>query len=131
VFLDEIRRYHAAIDAGLAAEPDFRRPLLRAERFETPPFYAIPLRPLARKTLGGVRTDLRCRVLKDDGSVIRGLFASGEVAGMAGGHINGSATLEGTMLGPSLFSGRVAGAFAAAESGHGEGFGAPALLTNP
>jgi predicted oxidoreductase len=41
---------------------------------------------------------------------------------MAGGHINGRAGLEGTMLGPSLFSGRVAGAWAAAASGHGGGF---------
>lgn len=40
---------------------------------------------------------------------VPGLFVAGEVAGMAGGHINGQAALEGTMLGPSLFSGRVAG----------------------
>ncbi|MBT7235510.1 MAG: hypothetical protein HN861_20900, partial [Rhodospirillaceae bacterium] len=48
--------------------------------------------------------------------------AAGEAAGMAGGHINGGAGLEGTMLGPSLFSGRVAGGWAAAEAGHGDGF---------
>ena len=41
---------------------------------------------------------------------------------MAGGHINGRAGLEGTMLGPALFSGRVAGARAAAAGGHGCGF---------
>ena len=41
---------------------------------------------------------------------------------MAGGHINGDAGLEGTMLAPSLFSGRVAGAWAAKEAGFGEGF---------
>jgi predicted oxidoreductase len=56
-----------------------------------------------------VRTDLECRVLRADGTAIPGLFAAGEVAGMAGGHINGRAGLEGTMLGPSLYSGRVAG----------------------
>ena len=53
---------------------------------------------------------------------IAGLYAAGEAAGMAGGHINGAAALEGTMLGPSLFSGRVAGGWAAAEAGHGDGF---------
>ena len=53
---------------------------------------------------------------------IRGLYAAGEVAGMAGGHINGKAGLEGTMLGPSIFSGRVAGGWASQEAGHGEGF---------
>ena len=31
------------------------------------------------------------------------------IGGRSGGHINGAAGLEGTMLGPSLFSGRVAG----------------------
>ncbi len=46
----------------------------------------------------------------------------GTVAGMAGGHINGQAGLEGTMLGPSIFSGRVAGAWAAQEAGYGGGF---------
>ena len=47
---------------------------------------------------------------------------AGELAGTAGGHINGDAGLEGTMLGPSLFSGRVAGAWAARDAGFGEGF---------
>ena len=64
--------------------------------------------PLARKNFGGVRTDLDCRVLRPDGTAIEGLLAAGELAGMAGGHINGRAGLEGTMLGPSLFSGRIA-----------------------
>jgi hypothetical protein len=36
---------------------------------------------------------------------------------MAGGHINGHAALEGTMIGPSLFSGRVAGHAMAADLG--------------
>jgi predicted oxidoreductase len=41
---------------------------------------------------------------------------------MAGGHINGKAGLEGTMLGPAIFSGRVAGGWAAREAGFGAGF---------
>ena len=54
--------------------------------------------------------------------LIGALYAAGEVAGMAGGHINGRAGLEGTMLGPSIFSGRVAGGWAAHAAGHGRGF---------
>ena len=50
---------------------------------------------------------------------VQGLYAAGEVAGMAGGHINGRASLEDTMIGPSIFSGRVAGAWAAAEADYG------------
>jgi len=33
-----------------------------------------------------------------------------------------AAGLEGTMLGPSIFSGRVAGGWAANEAGYGDGF---------
>jgi predicted oxidoreductase len=81
----------------------------------------LELRKL-RKNFGGVKTDMRCRVLDKHFEPIKGLYAAGELAGMAGGHINGNAGLEGTMLGPSLFSGRVAGGWAAQEAGHGAGF---------
>jgi predicted oxidoreductase len=77
---------------------------------------------MARKNLGGAKTDLQCRVLDKHFEPIAGLFAAGEVAGMAGGHINGRAGLEGTMLGPSVFSGRVAGGWAAQAAGYGHGF---------
>ncbi len=61
-------------------------------------------------------------MLDKDLAPIQGLYAAGEACGMAGGHINGRAGLEGTMLGPSIFSGRVAGGWAAREAGHGDGF---------
>lgn len=73
-----------------------------------------------------VKTDIRCRVLNRFVEPIAGLYAGGGVAGMAGGHINGKAGLEGTMLGPALFSGRVAGGWAAHEAGFGPGFIGPA-----
>ncbi len=78
--------------------------------------------PLARKSFGGVKTNLRCQPLDKHYRPIPGVYAAGELAGMAGGHINGKNGLEGTMLGPSLFSGRVAGAWAAKEAGFGDGF---------
>ncbi|MCU1479382.1 MAG: hypothetical protein JWQ19_168 [Subtercola sp.] len=74
---------------------------------------AVQLFPMAQKNFGGVRTDLSCRVVDAAGSPIGGLFAAGEVAGMAGGSINGTAGLEGTMFGPALYSGRIAGRAAA------------------
>jgi predicted oxidoreductase len=122
VFLDEVGRYNQAFDAGLAKEPALGKSLAESKRFDTPPYYAIQLFPLARKNFGGVKTDLRCRVLNRLLEPIPGLYAAGEVAGMAGGHINGKAGLEGTMLGPALFSGRVAGGWAAHETGYGPGF---------
>ena len=120
---ESIERYNSHIDSGLEKDPDFGRPLAGRQKIEQPPFYALNYGPLARKNFGGVKTDLRCQVLDKNYRVIEGLFAAGELAGMAGGHINGKAGLEGTMLGPALFSGRVAGAWAAREAGFGNGFG--------
>ncbi len=121
-FLGELERYNAAIGAGIAREPAFGKPLKGCKKFDVPPYFAIQLFPLARKNLGGVKTDLRCRVLNKFFEAVPGLYAAGEVAGMAGGHINGKAALEGTMLGPSIFSGRVAGGWAAHEADFGPGF---------
>ncbi len=121
-FLATIERYNKAFDDGLEKEPEFGKSLKLSKKFDTPPYYAIQIFPLARKNFGGVKTDLRCRVLNKHFEPIPGLYAAGEVAGMAGGHINGRAGLEGTMLGPSIFSGRVAGGWAAHEAGFGPGF---------
>lgn len=112
-----VTRYNGFIDEGLAMDPDFRKDLTGLRKIERAPFYAIRFLPLVRKNLGGFKTDMLCRVVNQEGDLIPGLYASGEVAGMAGGHINGLAGLEGTMLGPSIFSGRVAGASAASDLG--------------
>jgi flavocytochrome c len=121
-FLDTVQRYNDSCEQGLEEEPEFGKPLELSKKFDTPPYYAIQFFPLARKNFGGIKTDIGCRVLNKHFEPIQGLFAAGEACGMAGGHINGRAGLEGTMLGPSIFSGRVAGGWAAQEAGHGDGF---------
>jgi predicted oxidoreductase len=121
-FLETVNRYNDYIQQSLDRDPDFGRPLSGRRIIEQPPFYAFNYTPLARKNFGGVKTNLQCQVLDKYYEPIPGLYAAGELAGMAGGHINGKAGLEGTMLGPSLFSGRVAGAWAAKRAGFGEGF---------
>jgi hypothetical protein len=67
---------------------------------------------MTRKSMGGLAIDHEARVLGGAGQVIRGLFAAGEVTGVAG--INGSYGGEGTFLGPSVLIGRVAGRSAVA-----------------
>ena len=62
---------------------------------------------MTRKSMGGVRVDRQMRVVREDGTLIPGLYASGELTGFAG--VNGSAGLEGTFLGPAILTGRVAG----------------------
>jgi flavocytochrome c len=121
-FVAEVADYNRCLDDKLDKEPRFGKSLKGSKKFDTPPYYAIQIFPLARKNFGGVKTDLRCRALNKYFEPIPGLYAAGEVAGMAGGHINGKAGLEGTMLGPSIFSGRVAGSWAAHEAGFGSGF---------
>ena len=84
-------------------------------RIATPPFYAIQFFPLARKSMGGVSIDTAARVVDKGGKSILGLYAAGELTGLAG--INGKAGLEGTFLGPSIVTGRVAGRTAVADLG--------------
>jgi predicted oxidoreductase len=74
------------------------------------PLIAIREFILARKSLGGIQTDLACRVLRaTDGHPIPGLYAVGEAAGFGGGGIHGKGSLEGTFLGGCILTGRAAG----------------------
>ena len=73
------------------------------------PLIAVRLNILTRKSLGGLHTDLRGRVLTPTGNILNGLFAAGEVSGFGGGGYHGYNALEGTFLGGCLFSGRIAG----------------------
>jgi predicted oxidoreductase len=111
---EAVRHFNAEIALGRERDCSFGRPLAGLRPIQTGPFYVLQFFPLAQKCLGGVHTDDACTVRRPDGSTIDGVFASGEVAGMCGGHINGRGAIEGTMLGPSIYSGRIAGAAAAA-----------------
>jgi predicted oxidoreductase len=74
------------------------------------PLIAIREFILARKSLGGIQTDLQCRVLRAfDGQPIPGLYAAGEASGFGGGGIHGKGSLEGTFLGGCVLTGRAAG----------------------
>lgn len=113
-----ISDWNAVLASEVERDPQTNRKLAGLKPFATPPFFAMQFLPLARKNQGGIRTDLRCRALTGDGQIIPGVYAAGELCGFAGGHISGSRALEGIMLGGSLFSGRVAGAWAAHEAGY-------------
>lgn len=73
------------------------------------PLIAVRLNIVSRKTLGGLQTDLSCRVLNAAGNPVPGLYAAGEVCGFGGGGVHGYRALEGTFLGGCLFTGRQAG----------------------
>ncbi|GAA4721611.1 FAD-binding dehydrogenase [Isoptericola chiayiensis] len=80
------------------------------------PLLAVRLSVLTRKTLGGLWCDPSGRVLRDDGTVLDGLWAVGEAAGFGGGGVHGHRALEGTFLGGCLHTGRVTGRALAADA---------------
>ncbi|MGI9291571.1 MAG: FAD-binding protein, partial [Gammaproteobacteria bacterium] len=80
-----------------------------------PPYFALKVYPLTRKSMGGPATSSRGQVISQSGGVIPGLYAAGELTGVAG--INGSHGGSGTFLGPSVLTGRIAGKTAALMSG--------------
>lgn len=81
----------------------------------TPPFHAVEVWPLTRKSMGGVAIDLNCRVLDQARRPIPGLYAAGEVAGFGG--LNGRASIEGAFIAPAMMQGRIAGRTIAAALG--------------
>jgi uncharacterized protein len=96
---------------------NWRGDRLRTSRFQrivdekAMPLLAIRLQVMARKSLGGIQTDLSCRVLREQGGEpIAGLYAVGEAAGFGGGGVHGKRSLEGTFLGGCVFTGRLAAA---------------------
>jgi predicted oxidoreductase len=74
------------------------------------PLLAIRLHFISRKSLGGIQTDLRGRVLALDGKPLSGLYAVGEAAGFGGGGASGKRSLEGTFLSACILTARKAAA---------------------
>lgn len=73
------------------------------------PLIAIREFILSRKSLGGIQTNLDCRVMNTKNEPIENLYAVGEAAGFGGGGIHGLSSLEGTFLGGCVLTGRIAG----------------------
>lgn len=78
------------------------------------PLIAIREFILSRKTLGGIQTDMKSRILTKPAAgnqeTIPGLYAIGECAGFGGGGMHGIGTLEGTFLGGCVLTARIAAA---------------------
>ncbi|HLY48138.1 MAG TPA: FAD-binding dehydrogenase [Solirubrobacteraceae bacterium] len=128
----EVSRYDATIGRGRSLFNDdqlrriqslrnWRGDRLRTAAFQkivdpkAMPLIAIRMTVMARKSLGGIQTNLDSQVLRPDGDRVRGLYAAGEAAGFGGGGMHGKRSLEGTFLGGCVFSGRRAARAIAAE----------------
>ena len=87
---------------------------------DQPKYYAALCAPAIHHTMGGVKINTACEVLKADGSAIPGLFAAGEVTG----GVHGANRLGGNAVTDIVVFGRIAGtgaeAYVEANGGHTE-----------
>jgi 3-oxosteroid 1-dehydrogenase len=69
------------------------------------PYYAVRIVPGDLGTKGGLRTDARARVLREDGTPIAGLYAAGNTSAAVMGHSYAGA---GATIGPAMTFGYIA-----------------------
>jgi len=94
---EDFHRGERAYDRWLGDAMHQPSPTLGA--IERGPFYAVPVVPGDVSTFGGVVTDEYARVLREDGSVIAGLYATGvSTASVMGRHYPGA----GASIGPAF-----------------------------
>ncbi|SHJ84863.1 fumarate reductase flavoprotein subunit [Geosporobacter subterraneus DSM 17957] len=89
----------ATVDAYNAGQDPFNRKAMG--KVTTAPFYGIKTLPSSHYTMGGVAINENAQVLKEDGSVIEGLYAAGEVVGglYGAGRVAGNNTLDDIVFG--------------------------------
>ncbi|MAE95197.1 MAG: FAD-binding dehydrogenase [Deltaproteobacteria bacterium] len=108
-----LERYNADCRRGLDTA-FFKHPASGMRPIETPPFYAVEVRPaIIAWTGAGLRIDPEARVMGREERPIHGLYAAGETVGSLHGdrYIGG-----GGSFGPCLVFGRIAGENAAASA---------------
>lgn len=107
---EEIARYNTFVASKL--DEDFKKPIPDdAQPIDEAPFYGVRLWPKVHHCMGGVKTDVDCRVLDMNLQVIPGLYAAGEAAG----GIHGACRLGSCATADCLVNGRIAGQNAAKE----------------
>lgn len=100
-----LKEYSEAQASGM--DRQFGRESMEAP-LNQPKYYACLSAPAVHHTMGGVKIDPQSQVLKEDGSVIPGLFAAGEVVG----GVHGANRLGGNAVTDIVVFGRVAGSAA-------------------
>ena len=73
--------------------------------FNEGPFYAIHVAPAVHYTMGGIHIDTQTHVLDENGEIIPGLFAAGEVSG----GLHGNNRVGGNSIAETIVFGRQAG----------------------
>lgn len=110
VFVATIDEFNGYVDSG-ETDPFGRAAKFNTAKIDNGPFYAAPRVPTVHHTMGGVKINTNAEVIREDGSIIGGLYAAGEITG----GIHGTNRLGGNALADILVFGRIAGANAAAK----------------
>ena len=76
VYLDATHLGAEVIEGKLPDIADFCRTYLGIDPVKEP----MPIQPTAHYAMGGIPTDINCRVLRDGNAVLPGFYAAGEVA---------------------------------------------------
>lgn len=100
--------YNKAV-AGKIKDPMGKK--LLQDPFDKAPFYASKRVPTIHHTMGGIEINGDAQVISTTGSVIKGLYAAGEVTG----GIHGANRLGGNAVPDTVIFGRIAGESAALE----------------
>lgn len=108
---ETIDGYNACCEAGKDTQITPGKELL-GNAVSDPKFYASKRIPTIHYTMGGVCIDTEARVLTEDGDIIPGLYAAGEVTG----GVQGANRLGGNSFTDLIVFGRIAGASAADEA---------------
>ena len=101
---------HNAVVRGEKEDELGFKPSKSEVELTTGPWYACKKVPTVHHTMGGLEIDTDTHVLNEQGKVIKGLYAAGEVTG----GIHGSNRLGGNAIADCMTFGRQAGAKAAA-----------------
>ncbi|MCY3029776.1 flavocytochrome c [Aerococcus sp. JJEM-2022a] len=109
VLEETVATYNSYVDQG--EDPDFHKNAFDL-KVEVAPFYATPRKPAVHHTMGGLKIDTDAHVINQDGEIIKGLYAAGEVAG----GVHAGNRLGGNALADIFTYGRIAGKNASQEA---------------
>jgi len=109
-FLSAVARYNDLCERGV--DVDYGKAAEKMIAIDKGPFYAIRLLPSSIGSLGGVKIDLDTHVVREDGSIIEGLYAAGAVAN--GDFFNDVYPASGSAVMYAAVTGRIAGQMAGA-----------------
>ena len=105
-FAETMNAWNACVEAK--SDPEFGRTSF-ANPLNTAPYYAIKVTPGVHHTMGGLKINSATEVLTEDGSIIPGLFAAGEITG----GVHGANRLGGNAVADFVVFGRIAAESAA------------------